>query len=474
MTIKNILKPDIYSIMIMGDIMFKNKKILILGMARSGYQAAKYLKKRGNEVILNDGGSEEKQESNQVQELKDLGVELIFGSHPDDLLDKSFDYLIKNPGVPIDHKYVLAAKRLGIEVINEVEMSYLLLPKDVTLIGITGTNGKTTTTTLTYKIMKEAYGDRVHLAGNIGYPLCSILDKLKKDDIIVMEVSCQQGENFHKFKPHIGVFTNISPAHIDFLKTFEHYKEVKARMFYNQDKNDIAILNIENEDVMNELRNISSKTKYFSSKNQINGCYLKDGVIYYYDEKIIDRDLIKLPGIHNVENCLAAIMACKEMGVSNKAICDVLTTFTGVEHRLEYVDTVDGVRYYNDTEATNIKCTQIALSSFDQDITLILGGLERGQVFEDLTPYMTHVKNIVAIGQCRERVKEFGDSLHIPTYVYEKLEEGFKKCVEITKNGGIVLLSPASASWDQYKECEIRGAEFKQYVKGMKESEEDD
>ncbi len=474
MTIKNILKPDIYSIMIMGDIMFKNKKILILGMARSGYQAAKYLKKRGNEVILNDGGSEEKQESNQVQELKDLGVELIFGSHPDDLLDKSFDYLIKNPGVPIDHKYVLAAKRLGIEVINEVEMSYLLLPKDVTLIGITGTNGKTTTTTLTYKIMKEAYGDRVHLAGNIGYPLCSILDKLKKDDIIVMEVSCQQGENLHKFKPHIGVFTNISPAHIDFLKTFEHYKEVKARMFYNQDKDDVAILNIENEDVMNELRNISSKTKYFSSKNEINGCYLKDGVIYYYDEKIIDRDLIKLPGIHNVENCLAAIMACKEMGVSNKAICDVLTTFTGVEHRLEYVDTVDGVRYYNDTEATNIKCTQIALSSFDQDITLILGGLERGQVFEDLTPYMTHVKNIVAIGQCRERVKEFGDSLHIPTYVYEKLEEGFKKCVEITKNGGIVLLSPASASWDQYKECEIRGAEFKQYVKGMKESEEDD
>ena len=474
MTIKNILKPDIYSIMIMGDIMFKNKKILILGMARSGYQAAKYLKKRGNEVILNDGGSEEKQDSNQVQELKDLGVELIFGSHPDDLLDKSFDYLIKNPGVPIDHKYVLDAKRLEIEVINEVEMSYLLLPKDVTLIGITGTNGKTTTTTLTYKIMKEAYGDRVHLAGNIGYPLSSILDKLKKDDIIVMEVSCQQGENFHKFKPHIGVFTNISPAHIDFLKTFEHYKEVKARMFYNQDKDDIAILNIENEDVMNELRNISSKTKYFSSKNEINGCYLKDGVIYYYDEKIIDRDLIKLPGIHNVENCLAAIMVCKEMGVSNKAICDVLTTFTGVEHRLEYVDTVDGVRYYNDTEATNIKCTQIALSSFDQDITLILGGLERGQVFEDLTPYMTHVKNIVAIGQCRERVKEFGDSLHIPTYVYEKLEDGFKKCVEITKNGGIVLLSPASASWDQYKECEIRGAEFKQYVKNMKESEENE
>lgn len=451
--------------------MFEKKKILILGMARSGYQAAKFLIKRGNTVILNDSREEEKQNQEQVKELRDLGVQLIFGEHPDDLLDKSFHYLIKNPGIPIDHKYVLDAKKLDIDVLNEAEMSYLLLPKDITLIGITGTNGKTTTTTLTYQIMKEEYGDRVHLAGNIGYPLCSILDELKKDDIIVMEVSCQQGENFNQFKPHIGVFTNISPAHIDFLKTFEHYKEVKAKMFYNQEKDDIAILNIENQDLMDELRNISSQTKYFSSQNEINGCYLKDGVIYYYGDKVMDQSDIKLPGIHNIENCLAAIMVAKEMDVSNESISKILSTFAGVEHRLEYVDTVNGVRYYNDTEATNIKCTQIALSSFDQDITLILGGLERGQVFEDLIPYMAHVKTIVGIGECRDRVKEFGDHLQIPTYIYEKLEDGFKKCVQETKKSGIVLLSPASASWDQYKECEIRGAEFKQYVKELKENE---
>lgn len=451
--------------------MFQNKKILILGMARSGYEAAKYLSKLDNTVVLNDGKEEKKQNEAQVNELKSLGVELIFGSHPDQLLDSSFDYLIKNPGVPIDHKYVLKAKELGIEVINEVEMAYRMLPRDVTLVGITGTNGKTTTTTLTYNILKEAFKERVHLAGNIGYPLCSILDKLKKDDIIVMEVSCQQGENIKEFKPHIGLFTNIDQAHIDFMKTFEHYKEVKKRMFYNQTNEDIAILNMENEEVMKELKNIKSITKYFSSKNEINGAYVKNGIIYYYDEEVMKVSDIKIPGVHNLENCLGAMMIAKEFNVSNEIIDKVLSEFTGVEHRLEYVDTVNDVRYYNDTEATNIKCSQIALSSFSEPTTIILGGLERSQNFDDLIPFMNNVKNIIAIGQCRERVKEFGDKLSIPTYVYEKLEDGFKKSVEVTEKGGIVLLSPASASWDQYKECEIRGAEFKKYVKDMKERE---
>jgi len=383
-------------------------------------------------------------------------------------LDDSFDYLIKNPGVPIDHKYVLKARELGIEVINEVEMAYRLLPDDVKLIGITGTNGKTTTTTLTYNIMKEAFGDKVFLAGNIGYPLCSILPDVKSGDIIVMEVSCQQLENLDKFNPNVAVMTNLSPAHIDFLKSFENYKRVKAKLFKNQSSSDVAILNIENEDVMNETKNIKSNTKYFSSKKQINGCYLKGNDIYYYDEKVMSRDNIFIAGMHNVENCMAAIMVVKEFGVSNEIINKVISDFRGVEHRLEYVDTVNGVRFYNDTEATNIKCTQIALSSFDQPITIILGGLERGQDFNELTPFMNNVSNIIAIGQCRDRVVEFGKSLNIPTYSFEFLKDGFDKCVEVTNSGGIILLSPASASWDQYKECEIRGAEFKKKVEELK------
>ena len=448
--------------------MFENKKIFILGLARSGYQAAKYLIARGNDVLLNDGKEESKLDKEQIEELRSLGVKLYFGSHPDDLLDSSFDYLIKNPGVPIDHKYVLKARELGIEVINEVEMAYRLLPDNVKLIGITGTNGKTTTTTLTYNIMKEAFGDKVFLAGNIGYPLCSILDKVKSGDIIVMEVSCQQLENLDQFTPNVGVMTNLSPAHIDFLKSFENYKRVKAKLFKNQTNEDVAILNIDNDDVMNETKNIRSNTKYFSSKKEINGCYLKDNNIYYYGEKVISRDDIFIAGLHNVENCMAAIMVVKEFGVSNEVIKKVISEFRGVEHRLEYVDTVNGVRYYNDTEATNIKCTQIALSSFDQPITIILGGLERGQDFNDLTPYMKNVSNIIAIGQCRDRVLSYGNSLNIPTYSYEFLKDGFDKCVEVTKSGGIILLSPASASWDQYKECEVRGAEFKKKVEELK------
>ncbi len=448
--------------------MFEKKKILILGMARSGYQAAKVLIKRENEVILNDGGKEEKQDPSQIKELKELGVQLIFESHPDDLLDSSFDYLIKNPGVPIDHKYVLKAKELGIEVINEVEMAYRLLPKNVELIGITGTNGKTTTTTITYKIMKKAYGNKVHLAGNIGYPLSSILEKVKENDIIVMECSCQQGENFVNFHPHVGVITNFSEAHIDFMKTYEHYKHTKSKMLYNQSKEDIAILNKDNKDVLKETENIISNKKYFSSKEKIEGCYLEDSYIYYYGEKVMDINDIKIKGMHNVENVMAAIMVVKEYQVSNDIIQSVVSEFRGVEHRLEYIDTINGVEYYNDTEATNIKCCQIALSSFQKPTILFLGGLERGQDFSDLDGYLENVKEIIAIGQCRDRVVDFATERNIKVYCYEHLVDGFDKAVETSENGDVVLLSPASASWDQYKECEERGAEFKEKVRALK------
>ena len=448
--------------------MFKDKKVFILGLARSGYQAAKILINRGNEVILNDGKAEEKLDSEQIRELRELGVKLIFSSHPDDILDETFDYLIKNPGVPIDHKYVLKARELGIEVINEVEMAYRLLPEGVKIIAITGTNGKTTTTTLTYEIMRKAFGDKVFLAGNIGYPLCSILNDVKSGDIIVTEVSCQQLENLTEFNPDVALMTNLSPAHIDFLKSYENYKRVKAKLFQNHSSDNVAILNIENADVLEETKNIKSTVKYFSSKKEITGGYLKDNDLYYFGEKVMSRDDIFIAGLHNVENCLSAIMLVKEFGVSNEIIKEVISNFKGVEHRLEYVDTIDGRRFYNDTEATNIKCTQIALSSFDKPIIVILGGLERGQDFNELTPFMDNVKSIVGIGECRERVLEFGNSLSIPTYIYEHLTDGFDKCFEVSDEGDIILLSPASASWDQYKECEVRGAEFKKKVEELK------
>ena len=447
--------------------MFENKKIFILGFARSGYEAAKFLIKRGNKVLINDGKSEDKADQDKLKELKDLGVDFFFGSHPDDLLDDSYDYLIKNPGVPIHHKYVEKAEKLGIEVINEVEMAYRLLPKDVTLIGITGTNGKTTTTTLTYEIIKAA-GYRTHLAGNIGYPLCSFLDKLQSGDVIVMETSCQQLNNLNEFKPHIAVMTNLSEAHIDFFdNSYQKYKDVKTKIFKNQNEQDIAILNLENNEVLAQTKDIKSKKLYFSSKQKTD-CYLENNVIYYKDEKVIDTSNMIIVGKHNAENVMAAILVAKEFNISNEIINSVVCNFKGVEHRLEFSGEVNGVKYYNDTEATNIKCTQIALSSFNNPTIIILGGLERGQDFNDLTPYMKNVKAIIAIGQCRNRVKDYAESLNIPVYVHEFLKDGFKQIHSIAKSGDVVLLSPASASWDQYKECEIRGKEFKNYVSLLK------
>ena len=446
--------------------MFENKKVLILGLARSGFSAALTLYKLNCEIIVNDYNQEDKLDSNQINKLKELGITCIFGSHPDDLIDNTIDYIIKNPGIRNDHKYVLKANELNIPVINEVELAYNLLPKDVKIISITGSNGKTTTTTLTYKIL-ESSGLPVHLAGNIGTPLCSILDKVKSGDIIVSEISCQQLANVDKFKPNIAVLTNLSPAHIDFFGSYDKYKKVKVKLFKNQTNEDIAILNVDNKDSIEETKDIKSQKLYISLNNKKN-VYYKDNNIYYRDELVMNRDLMFLKGNHNVQNAMDAILVSKLFNVSNDVIINVLKNFRGVEHRLEYVDEVNGVKYYNDTEATNIKCTQIALSSFHEPIILFLGGLERGQNFDDLKDYIKNVKIIIGIGECRERVREFANNNNIENYIFEHLKDGFKKSLEVSNKGDIVLLSPASASWDQYKECEERGAEFKKYVEELK------
>ena len=445
--------------------MFENKKILILGFARSGYDAAKYLINKNNQVIVTD---KKEIKDEKYNELKELGVQFVMNDSKTDILDNTFDYLIKSPGVPIDHPYVIKAKQLHIEVINEVEMAYRIIRKEhnIKLIAITGSNGKTTTTTLIYNMLKQSH-DNVFLAGNIGYPLSGFIDKVKDNDIIVMETSCQQLENLKEFKPDIAVMTNITEAHIDFMKTYEHYKYVKSKLLQNQTKEDIAILNNESEDLKEATKDAKSTKKYFSSKNIINGCYIKDKQIYYYDEKIIDLKDIKLRGMHNYENIMASIMAVKELNVTNEDINKVLTTFMGVEHRLEYVNTVNNRTFYNDTEATNIKCTQIALSSFEEPTIIILGGLERGQNFNDLLPYMKNVKAILAIGQCRKRVVDFAKENNKEVFEYEHLKDATLKAYEISQEHDVILLSPASASWDQYKQCEDRGAEFKNIVNNL-------
>ncbi len=440
--------------------MFENNNIVILGMARSGYEVAKYLAKRHNKITINDLNINQNEE--HIKELEKLGVKIILGSHPDDLINKDVNYLIKNPGVPIDHKYVLKAKELGIEVLNEVEVSARLMRKDVHLIGITGTNGKTTTTTIIYEILKEKFKDKVHLTGNMGYPLISFLDKFKKDDFIVMETSSQQLENLDKFTPEVAVLTNVSEAHLEFFKTYDHYKELKKRIFKNHTKDNLAIINRTDEESLKLTNDIKSNKVYFSdSKDDL--CYIEKENIYYKGKKIIDTKEIILKGMHNYQNIMAAIIVAKHYGVEDEIINKVVKKFKGVEHRLEFVKELDGKKYYNDSKATNLVSTQIALKSFDKDILLILGGYERGQDFKELIPYLDNVKVILAIGENRERVKKELSNYNV--IVKETLKEAMKNVKDYDVD--IVLLSPASASWDQYKKFEDRGEEFKNIVNNL-------
>ena len=261
--------------------------------------------------------------------------------------------------------------------------------------------------------------------------------------------------------------TNLSEAHVDFFdNSYQKYKDVKTKIFKNQTSKDVAILNLESKEVLEQTKNIKSRKLYFSSKNKTN-CYLENDKIYYNDEEVLDTNDMIIVGNHNKENIMAAILVAKEFNISNDVIRKVAYNFKGVEHRLEFCGEVSGVKFYNDTEATNIKCTQIALSSFNKPTIIILGGLERGQDFNELTSYMKNVKAILAIGTCRKRVEEYANSLNIPVYTHEFLKDAFKEIKPIMKSGDVVLLSPASASWDQYKECEVRGKEFKDYVKEL-------
>ena len=441
--------------------MFENKKIFILGMARSGYEAAKFLSKYNNKIIVNDGNPN--QDIEHVEELKRLGIEVILGDHPDNILTYDFDYLIKNPGIKDNHKYVLYANKNNIKVINEMELAYYFLKnKNTNIIGITGTNGKTTTTTLIYEIIKKS-GRNVHLTGNIGFPVCSFLDKIKDNDYVVVEVSIQQLVNLDMFRPHIAVLTNISEAHIDHVGSYENYKNTKKKIFQRQDKNDYAIINKENSDCLEITNDINSTKLYFSSKNNTD-IYLKDGYIYYKDEKYIKTDSLTLVGNHNYENIMCAILACKLLNVSDDDIISVITTFKGVEHRLEYVKTINGIKFYNDSKATNNKSTMIALDSFSTPIILLMGGLDRGNSFDELASYMKNVKLVVAFGESKLRVKDFCDRFKIDCKVVENLREATYLAYDNSNNGDTILLSPASASWDQYKKFEDRGKEFKDLV----------
>ena len=440
--------------------MFKNNKIFIFGMARSGYEAAKLLATRNNEIILNDKNPD--QDKEHIEELKKLGVKLIFGEYDFSTLD-NIDYIIKNPGIKDSHELISYAKEKGIPVMNEIEMAYRLLPRDITLIGVTGSNGKTTTTSLIYEILKKAKLP-VTLAGNIGYPLSAYVKDIKSKDILLMEISVQQLCNFDEFKTNISVLTNIFDAHLDFVGSKENYINIKKRIFNHHTNDDLAVLNYDNDEVLNNTNDILSHKEYFSKNNKNVKCYIFDNYIYYDGKKLICIDDVLLKGNHNYENVMAAIIVAKRLNVSNKIIVDTLKNFKSVEHRIEFVRELNGVKIYNDSKATNVTATQIALSSFREPTILLLGGLDRGHSFDGLIEYMKNVKLVVCYGETKNRIKEFCDKLNIECIVRNTLVDATEEALNNSVSGDVILLSPACASWDQFKDFEERGRVFKEYI----------
>lgn len=443
-------------------IKLKMSKIFVLGMARSGYEVSKYLSKYDNEIIVTDA---KEQDEDKVKELERLGVKVVITDKPEELLDNTYDVVIKNPGIKYTNPLIVKADTLNIPVINEVEVASYFFPEGLQVIGVTGSNGKTTTTNLINEMLKKD-GKKVIMAGNMGIPVCSVLNDLTSDTILLLEISIQQLCNMNHFKTNVSILTNLTPTHIDFLDTYENYMNTKKRIFNNHTDKDIAILNLNNEDEINLTRDIKSHKIYFSSTSNTDIC-ITDDYITYFGEKIIKLEDIKLQGTHNYENICCAIGAVKHYGVKNAAIIKVLEDFGGVEHRLEYVRTLNNVMYYNDSKATNTVSTTIALKAFNKPTILIMGGLDRGHSFEPLNDYMKNVKLVVCYGQTKERIEKWAEGLKISVKVFDNLHDATIAAAKKATAGDVVLLSPACASWDQYKCFEDRGTEYKKIVNGL-------
>ena len=436
--------------------MIENKKILILGMARSGYEVAKLLGKANNTIIITD---QKDQNQEQIDELKALGITFIKSSEPENLLDETFDLLIKNPAVFPFHPCVKKAHDLNIDVVNEMEVAYHYINSPVKIIGVTGSNGKTTTVSLIYEVLKEA-NMPVKLGGNIGTPLSKIVLDLQANDILLLEISDHQLIDMYDFKTDISILTNLCPTHLDYHGSYEAYKKTKKKIFAHHTKDNIAILNKANYDSLELTKDIKSTKIYFNSEEN----YYTEEAIYIDKEKVINTSDIILKGTHNYENILATYLVAKILNIDFKYVNAVLKKFKGVEHRIEFVRELNGITYYNDSKSTNPTATITALKSFSNNIRLILGGMERHQDFHDLTPYLGKVKKIYAIGETRNRIIDYAKEVNVNCEEFLTLKEAMSKIKEEAINGDIVLLSPASASWDQYIKFEDRGNEFKDIV----------
>lgn len=450
----------------------RNKKVAVIGLGVSNKPLIEYLYKLQAEITVFDNKEKDKIDPEILNQLEEYQINQSFGKNYLSKL-KGFDIIFKSPSCRFDLPEIQEEVKNGARLTSEIELVLELSPCKV--IGVTGSDGKTTTTSLIYEILKNKY--KCYLGGNIGIPLFTKLSEMNPEDIIVLELSSFQLMTM-KQAPNIAVITNVTPNHLDIHKSYEEYIAAKANIFLNQEENDLLVLNYDNEITRNFAKQANGKVILFSSKEK-----LADGVIYH--DKIIKscendlrRHIIKLKdtnlrGIHNAENICAAIAATSTL-VSVEEQVNAIKQFKGVEHRLEFVKEIDGAKWYNDSIASSPTRTIAGLKSFDEEIVLIAGGYDKHLDYEPIAePIIEKVKTLILMGQTSNKIlgvvqnklKEKGNELQI--HKVETLEEAINKAKESAKSGQVVLFSPASASFDMFKNFDERGKKYKELVRKL-------
>ncbi|SPE44165.1 UDP-N-acetylmuramoylalanine--D-glutamate ligase [Candidatus Sulfotelmatobacter sp. SbA7] len=444
-----------------------NKRVLVVGLGKSGVASALFLKARGARVTVSDTKPQDELK-NEIPALLDQGIAVETGGHGERTF-RGQDLIVVSPGVPVDAPPLVQARALGEKVIGEIELAAEFFPGKI--VAITGSNGKTTTTTLAGEIL-AAGGLSTVVGGNIGTPAISLVERASVETIAVLEVSSFQLETIQTFRPRIAVVLNVTPDHLDRHRTFAAYTDAKARIFENQQADDFAVLNADDPTCVEMATRTRAWVFWFSRKKEVKqGAYVRDGQILFRDSKgqreIMLLSEIPLKGAHNVENVLAAVCVGALSTVEPGQIRKAVAGFKAVEHRLEYVATIRGVEYYNDSKATNVDATIKALESFPANLHLILGGKDKGSDYTVLNDLLRQrVKRVYTIGtaavKIESQIKGAAEIVHAET-----LENAIKRAAESAQPGDIVLLAPACASFDQFRSYEHRGKVFKELVMGL-------
>ncbi|MCR8641918.1 UDP-N-acetylmuramoyl-L-alanine--D-glutamate ligase [Paenibacillus sp. N1-5-1-14] len=458
---------------------YAGEKVVVLGLAKSGVAAAKLFHRMGASIVVND--RKDRDQSPEAAELEDLGIAVICGGHPDDLIDENVKLLVKNPGIPYIAPPIVQAQQLGIEVVTEVEVAYPICAAP--MIGITGSNGKTTTTTLVGQILEESRLKPI-VAGNIGRALCEVAEEANSDNWMVVELSSFQLKGTSTFKPRIACLLNVYETHLDYHGDMEDYTASKVKLFANQTAEDTAVINWDDAACQAIIPTLNAHILPFSIEVELSyGMYVDadTGMLIYKDEAgethvILHQDELGIAGSFNVANALAAAAITIRAGADFASIAKVLREFHGVEHRLEFVKEIEGVKFYNNSKATNAVATIKSVEAFKGNIILIAGGLDRGSDYMELLPVLgKQVKGLVTLGQTRNKINKVAELAGLTAVKTVDNEDDAREAIHLAvqeawtlaEEGDIVLLSPACASWDMFPSFEQRGSMFKESVHNL-------